>query len=89
MTKWLNPFGGVGYKRVNLLMIFFYAVLMFQYDIGLTLARISIALFNLLALRFVSRKRIDINQRLLQEKKGSCWDHFERAANDRNPQSYR
>jgi NHLM bacteriocin system ABC transporter peptidase/ATP-binding protein len=60
--------GELATNALNLLMIFFYAVLMFQYDIGLTLAGISIALFNLLALRFVSRKRVDINQRLLQEE---------------------
>lgn len=60
--------GELATNTLNLLMIFFYAVLMFQYDIRLTLAGVSIALFNLFALRFVSRKRVDINQRLLQEE---------------------
>lgn len=60
--------GELATNTLNLLMILFYAVLMFEYDIGLTLAGISIALFNLLALGFVARQRTDINQRLLQEE---------------------
>jgi NHLM bacteriocin system ABC transporter peptidase/ATP-binding protein len=55
-------------NALNLVMAVFFAVLMFQYDITLTLASISIALFNLVALRFVAKKRIDLNQRLLQEQ---------------------
>jgi NHLM bacteriocin system ABC transporter peptidase/ATP-binding protein len=60
--------GELARNVLNLLMAVFYAILMFQYDITLTLASILIALFNLAALRFVSRKRIDLNQRLLQEE---------------------
>lgn len=60
--------GELATNALNLLMILFYAALMFQYDLVLTLAGISMALLNLLALQFVSRKRIDINQRLLQEE---------------------
>jgi NHLM bacteriocin system ABC transporter peptidase/ATP-binding protein len=55
-------------NALNVVMILFYAVLMFQYDVALTLVSVSIALFNLVALRLVSRKRIDLNQRLLQEE---------------------
>jgi NHLM bacteriocin system ABC transporter peptidase/ATP-binding protein len=55
-------------NALNVVMILFYALLMFQYDVALTVASVSIALFNLLALRLVSRKRIDLNQRLLQEE---------------------
>jgi ABC-type bacteriocin/lantibiotic exporter with double-glycine peptidase domain len=53
---------------VNLLLIVFYAALMFQYDVVLTLTGISIAAFNLICLRYVSRKRADDNRRLLQER---------------------
>jgi NHLM bacteriocin system ABC transporter peptidase/ATP-binding protein len=59
--------GELATNIVNLLLIGFYAALMFQYDLLLTLTGISIALINLLALRYVSRKRADDNRRLLQE----------------------
>ncbi len=49
---------------LNIILIAFYAVLMFQYSIPLTLIGIFIAALNLLALRWVSRHRIDANQRL-------------------------
>ena len=53
---------------LNLIMIIFYAILMFQYDILLTFVGISIALSNLLILKFISNKRVTLNQRLLQER---------------------
>jgi NHLM bacteriocin system ABC transporter peptidase/ATP-binding protein len=53
---------------VNLLLIAFYAVLMFQYDATLTMIGVVIALTNLIFLRYISRKRTDDNLRLLQEK---------------------
>jgi NHLM bacteriocin system ABC transporter peptidase/ATP-binding protein len=59
--------GELATNLLNVVMIIFYAALMFRYDAVLTMASISIALFNLAALRFVSRKRIDLNQRQLQE----------------------
>jgi NHLM bacteriocin system ABC transporter peptidase/ATP-binding protein len=59
--------GELATNIVNLLLIGFYAALMLQYDVTLTLVGISIALINLLALRYVSRKRADDNRRLLQE----------------------
>jgi NHLM bacteriocin system ABC transporter peptidase/ATP-binding protein len=59
--------GDVATNLVNLLLIGFYAALMFQYDAVLTLLAIGIAMINLLLLRYVSRKRADDNRRLLQE----------------------
>ena len=49
-------------------MVVFYALLMVQYDILLTLIGVAIAATNIAALRFVSRRRKDANQRLLQER---------------------
>jgi NHLM bacteriocin system ABC transporter peptidase/ATP-binding protein len=59
--------GELATNLLNVVMIIFYAALMFRYDALLTAASMSIALFNLAALRYVSRKRVDQNQRLLQE----------------------
>ncbi len=52
---------------LNIVLIVFYAVLMLQYSLPLTLIGIGIALLNLLALRYVSRRRVDTSQRFLQE----------------------
>ncbi|HZW96577.1 MAG TPA: NHLP family bacteriocin export ABC transporter peptidase/permease/ATPase subunit [Candidatus Eremiobacteraceae bacterium] len=52
---------------VNIMLIGFYAALMMQYDKVLTVISITIALINLLALRMVSRRRVDDNRRLQQE----------------------
>jgi len=59
--------GDVATNLANLLLVGFYAALMFQYDAVLTWIGIGIALVNLLLLRYVSRKRADDNRRLLQE----------------------
>ena len=46
----------------------FYVALMFLFDAPLTLIGIAFAALNLVALRYVSRKRTDLNGRLLQEQ---------------------
>jgi NHLM bacteriocin system ABC transporter peptidase/ATP-binding protein len=53
---------------MNLIMIVFYGALLFVYDFWLTILGITIAALNLLALRLVSRKRTDLNKRLLQDQ---------------------
>lgn len=53
---------------LNIILIAFYALLMFQYSPLLTVIGVVIALLNTLALRYVSRLRVDTNQRLLQER---------------------
>jgi NHLM bacteriocin system ABC transporter peptidase/ATP-binding protein len=53
---------------LNVVLIAFYALLMFQYSTILAGIGVGIALLNTLALRYVSRQRVDVNQRLLQER---------------------
>jgi NHLM bacteriocin system ABC transporter peptidase/ATP-binding protein len=52
---------------LNLVMIVFYAALMFQYDLILTAVGIVTAILNLAALKYISGKRSIYNQRLQQE----------------------
>ena len=60
--------GQVATTALNVVTVLFYVVVMFQYDIILTLIGIFFAALNFAALRFVSRQRIDTNQRLLMER---------------------
>ena len=60
--------GQVATTALNIITVLFYVVVMFQYDVILTLIGIFFAALNFLALRFVSRQRIDTNQRLLMER---------------------
>ncbi len=59
--------GQLGNTLLNILVIVFYAALMFYYSIPLAFIAIAISLMNILALRFISRKRVDSNQKLLQD----------------------
>lgn len=52
---------------LSVIMVVFYAVLMFSYDVVLTLVGILIAALNVMFLRAVSRKRSDLNQRLAND----------------------
>jgi len=60
--------GELATNLVNIVMVGFFAALMFRYDAGLTMLAIGVALFNLLVLRLLARKRKDSNLRLLQER---------------------
>ncbi len=60
--------GDLATNLVNILLVGFYAALLFQYDKVLTLIGIAIATVNLLVLHFVSRLRVDANRKLLQDK---------------------
>lgn len=60
--------GHLATSAINLIVVIFYALLMFQYDVALTLVGISIAVLNILALRYVSRRRVDGNRRLQQDE---------------------
>jgi len=59
--------GELATNLVNVVMIGFYAALMFQYDAVLTLISIGVALLNLVVLQLLARKRRDGNMRFLQE----------------------
>jgi NHLM bacteriocin system ABC transporter peptidase/ATP-binding protein len=60
--------GRLATAALDLLMVVFYAALMFYYDVVLTVVVIAVAAANGLALRYVARRRVDSNQRLLQER---------------------
>ncbi len=60
--------GELATNFVSVLLIGFYAALMYQYSAILTTIGIAIALINLAALRAVSRRRTDANWRLLQDR---------------------
>lgn len=59
--------GQSGNTLLNLVMVGFYAAIMFAYNVKLTLIAITISMVNLLALKYISRKRVDSNQKLLQD----------------------
>ncbi|NOZ22282.1 MAG: NHLP family bacteriocin export ABC transporter peptidase/permease/ATPase subunit [Planctomycetes bacterium] len=60
--------GQLAANLLNCLMVVFYAILMYQYDRIMTLVGVAIAMTNLLALQFVSRRRRDLNKRMLQNQ---------------------
>ncbi|MGE0543541.1 MAG: NHLP family bacteriocin export ABC transporter peptidase/permease/ATPase subunit [Dehalococcoidia bacterium] len=60
--------GQLATALLNVVTVIFYLGLMFYYDVLLTLVGIGFALLNVVALRYVARRRIDVNQRLLQEQ---------------------
>lgn len=49
-------------------MVIFYAIVMLQYDVVLTAIGIAFVAVNLVALQWVSRRRVDANMRLMQEQ---------------------
>ena len=60
--------GELATNAIALVMVVFYAILMMQYDVVLTLLGIGVAALNVAALKYVSRRRVDGNRRLLQEE---------------------
>ena len=53
---------------VNVMLAVFFAILMLQYDVVLTLVSVVVAGLNLAGLRLVTRRRADVNQALLQRR---------------------
>ena len=60
--------GPLASAALNLLLIAFYALLMYQYDHLLAGLAVTIALLNVLVLRYVARRRADGSQRLLVDE---------------------
>ncbi len=60
--------GELAVNLLGLLTVGFFALLMFMYDATLTLIVIGVALLNVVALRAIARRRIDANQKLLQDQ---------------------
>jgi NHLM bacteriocin system ABC transporter peptidase/ATP-binding protein len=60
--------GDLANTGLSLLVIGFYAALMLQYDLLLTALGVATALLNLLALRWMARRRGDVSQRLLMDR---------------------
>ncbi len=60
--------GDLATAAINTLLIVFYALLMFQYDALLTVISIGVVALNIVALRYISRQRVDANRNLLQER---------------------
>lgn len=60
--------GQVASTAIDLLLVVFYAVLMWLYDWQLALLSIAIVTANLWLMRLVSASRVDGNRRLLQEE---------------------
>lgn len=60
--------GSLATNVLNCLMVVFYALIMIHYDVALTMAGVLIAALNIAFLQLISRRRIDANLRLLQER---------------------
>jgi len=60
--------GELATNVAGMLLIGFYAALMFRYNVPLTLIAIGIATLNMMALRYVARARTDANRRLQQDR---------------------
>jgi len=53
---------------LNLVVIVFYAALMLQYDVLLTVVSVTVVSINLAVLRWTERRRTELNQRMLQDR---------------------
>jgi NHLM bacteriocin system ABC transporter peptidase/ATP-binding protein len=60
--------GRLATTLLDCLLVGFYALLMFLYDVVLTVVCIAIALLNIIAVRVVARQRVDASRRLLQDQ---------------------
>jgi ATP-binding cassette subfamily C protein len=59
--------GQLASSIIDAMMVVFYAAVMLFYDVQLTVVGMLLALGNVLALRWIARRRIDANMRLRQE----------------------
>jgi NHLM bacteriocin system ABC transporter peptidase/ATP-binding protein len=56
--------GNLANSVLNVIVVIFYALLMFSYDVSLTMIGIFMAVLNVMVLKYVSRARKDGNRRL-------------------------
>lgn len=60
--------GELATNSLNIALIVFYLVIMIQYDAVLAGVSVFIALLNIASLRYVSRRRVDASQQLMNEQ---------------------
>jgi NHLM bacteriocin system ABC transporter peptidase/ATP-binding protein len=60
--------GDLASTSISLLLVVFYAILLFHYDVPLALIGMGTAALNLLALRLVSSRRVHLAQRLAADR---------------------
>lgn len=60
--------GELATTLINMILLLFYALLMFQYSVSLTLVGLGMALLNFLALSYVSRQRVNANLKMIKER---------------------
>jgi len=60
--------GDLATTALNLMVIAMYALLMLQYDVVLSALSVFTGLLNMMALRYVSTKRVVLSQRMLQDR---------------------
>lgn len=60
--------GELATSLMNVILIVFYALLMFRYSVILTALGIGVAVLNFITLQMVSRQRQDINLRLIKDQ---------------------
>ncbi len=60
--------GKLATTTIDMLLVVFYGVLMLWYSVGLTLLVAFISLLNIVAVRIVSRSRVDASRRLMTDK---------------------
>ena len=60
--------GKLATTAIDCIMIVFYAILMFRYDVALTLTVIGISLLNVIAVKLAARMRTDASRKLMLDK---------------------
>lgn len=60
--------GDLATNLLNAIVITFYAALMVQYDLVLTMVSIGVVTLNLAVLKYFARRRVDLNQRMLHDR---------------------
>jgi len=59
--------GKLASTAIDILMMFFYAIVMWQFDRWLTLVAVLFASIDFLVLRYIARQRVDATRRLMHE----------------------